>query len=94
VQSWFDNNRKNDHDHNHVNTREELLEYDPRLAGIYREVFGDTELRHTKPSVRLNGHLAVYDPAGALRFEWPKRLNKAREQVRHAARQRDHKSSQ
>ena len=21
VQSWFDNNRENDHDHNHVNTR-------------------------------------------------------------------------
>ena len=29
VQSWFDNNRENDHDHNHVNTREELIEYDP-----------------------------------------------------------------
>ena len=26
VQSWFDNNRENDHDHNHVNTRVELLE--------------------------------------------------------------------
>lgn len=29
VQSWFDNNRENDHDHNHVNTRGELREYDP-----------------------------------------------------------------
>jgi hypothetical protein len=26
VQSWFDDNRENDHDHNHVNTRVELLE--------------------------------------------------------------------
>ncbi len=28
VQSWFDNNRENDHDHNHVNTRAELIDYD------------------------------------------------------------------
>ena len=27
VQSWFDNNRVNDHDHNHVNTRALLIEY-------------------------------------------------------------------
>lgn len=32
VQSWFDNNREDDHDHNHVDTREELLDYDPELA--------------------------------------------------------------
>ena len=32
VQSWFDNNRENDHDHNHVNTRAELL------AAILRHV--------------------------------------------------------
>ncbi len=31
VQSWFDDNREHDHDHNHVNTRAELMEYDPRL---------------------------------------------------------------
>ena len=42
VQSWFDNNREPDHDHNHVNTRVELLEYDPGLAALCREVFGDT----------------------------------------------------
>lgn len=27
TQSWFWNNRENDHDHNHVNTREELVAY-------------------------------------------------------------------
>ena len=31
VQSWFDTNRENDAIHNHVDTREELLEYDPAL---------------------------------------------------------------
>jgi hypothetical protein len=49
VQSWFDNNRENDHEHNHVNTRDELLAYDPKLAALCREVFGDTELKYTKP---------------------------------------------
>ena len=77
VQSWFDNNRENDHDHNHVNTREELIEYDPRLADICREVFGDTELRYTKPATRLNGHLKGYDPAKSPKFAWPPRVLKA-----------------
>ena len=42
VQSWFDNNRANDHDHNHVNTRELLIAYDPGLAALCGEVFGET----------------------------------------------------
>ena len=33
VQSWFDTNRENDHDHNHVNTREELKDVRPRWRG-------------------------------------------------------------
>jgi hypothetical protein len=53
VQSWFDNNRENDHDHNHVNTRAELIEYDPGLAAMCREVFGDTEIRYAKPVTRM-----------------------------------------
>ena len=91
VQSWFDNNREDDHDHNHVNTREELLEYDPRLAALCREVFGDTELRYTKPATRLEGHLKGYDPATAPRFEWPERLHEAKAQIRRAAEQRGKK---
>jgi hypothetical protein len=94
VQSWFDNNRENDHDHNHVNTREELVEYDPRLAEICREVFGDTELRYTKPATRLTGHLEGYDPASAPRFEWPERLHKAQASIRSAAQRRGQNSEQ
>ena len=94
VQSWFDNNRENDHDHNHVNTREELLEYDPRLAGLCREVFGDTELRYTKPASRLTGHLEGYDPASAPRFEWLERLKEAKAAIGRAARQRERKSAE
>ncbi|MFN7342474.1 MAG: hypothetical protein ACK5TA_03980, partial [bacterium] len=71
VQSWFDNNREPDHDHNHVNTRVELLEYDPGLAALCREIFGDTELKYTKPVTRLTGHLEGYDPSKAPTFVWP-----------------------
>jgi hypothetical protein len=85
VQSWFDDNRENDHDHNHVNTRAELLDYDPVLAELCREVFGDTELKYTKPATRLTGHLEGYDPDKAPKFEWPERLRKAKDSIRAAA---------
>ena len=85
VQSWFDNNRENDHDHNHVNTRDELLEYDPGLAEKCREVFGETKLVYTKPATRLKDHLAGYDPTTAPKFVWPERLTEARRQIREKA---------
>ena len=88
VQSWFDNNRSNDHDHNHVDTRAELMEYDPRLADLCREVFGETELKYAKPATRLAGHLDGYDPATAPVFRWPQRLDRARELIRAAAKER------
>ena len=78
VQNWFDNNRQNDAQHNEVNTREEMIAYDPGLASMCREVFGDTVLTYTKPQTRLNGHLAGYDPTKAPRFVWPDRLMEAR----------------
>ncbi|MCH8922646.1 MAG: hypothetical protein IIA67_05805 [Planctomycetes bacterium] len=82
VQSWFNNNRPPDHDHNHVDTRKELIEYDPRLARLCHEVFGDTRLVYTKPATRLVGHLAGYDPAKAPAFRWPERLDGVRRNVR------------
>lgn len=88
VQSWFDDNRENDHDHNHVNTRAELIEYDPALADLCREVFGDTVLKYTKPVTRLHGHLKGYDPDKAPEFVWPSRLNEARKKIRAAAQAR------
>ena len=88
VQSWFDNNREPDHDHNHVNTRAELLDYDPGLAELCREVFGDTVLKYTKPQTRLTGHLEGYDPKQAPKFTWPPHLEKARELIRAKARAR------
>lgn len=88
VQSWFDDNREHDHDHNHVNTRAELIEYDPRLADLCREVFGDTELRYTKPVNRLSDHLAGYDPSTAPKFAFPERLSQVRNLIRAAAQKR------
>lgn len=92
VQSWFDDNRENDHDHNHVNTRKELIDYDPRLAALCREVFGDTEFRYTKPVTRLTGHMAGYDPAKAPKFTFPPRLVEAKKLIRAAAEKRDAES--
>ena len=88
VQSWFDNNRVNDHDHNHVHLRSQLIEYDPGLAALCREVFGDTELKYTKPDTRLRDHLAGYDPSTAPKFAWPERLDKARSEIKQKAQAR------
>jgi hypothetical protein len=88
VQSWFDDNRENDHDHNHVDTRAELEEYDPALAALCREVFGDTVLRYTKPATRLHGHLEGYDPSMTPTFVWPERLAEARRLIHAAAQSR------
>lgn len=88
VQSWFNNNRQPDHDHNHVDTRRELIEYDPGLAKLCREVFGDTELQYTKPTTRLVGHLRGYDPAAAPKFEWPEELSAEKKRIREEAARR------
>jgi len=88
VQSWFNNNREPDHDHNHVNTRKELREYDPALATLCEEIFGDTELAYTKPGTRLAGHLAGYDPAKAPTFAFPPGSKKIRAEIRAKARSR------
>ena len=85
VQSWFDNNREPDHDHNHVNTRAELIEYDPALAALCREVFADTEIKYTKILTRLSGHMAGYDPATAPTFVWPERLGAVKDAIRASA---------
>ncbi len=88
VQSWFDNNRPPDHDHNHVRTRAALKEYDPQLAKLCEEVFGETELVYTDPTTRLTGHLQGYDPSQAPTFVWPERLTKVKEEIRAKAKAR------
>jgi hypothetical protein len=94
VAAWYGHNRFNDFDHNHVHLRSQLLEYDPGLAAICREVLGDAVLipgfdKYTRPSTRLTGHLAGYDPAAAPTFVWPERLNQAKAEIRAKAEARD-----
>ncbi len=89
VQSWFDNNRQPDHDHNHVDTRAELKEYDPGLAALCEEVFGDTVLVYTKPATRLHGHLEGYDPSTAPEFIWPESLLESKRAIRKEAEARN-----
>lgn len=77
VQSFFDDNRENDHDHNHVNTRKELREYDPALAKIVEDVFGDKQWQYKKPFDRKpknRKHLKGYNPKTAPTFAWSKEL--------------------
>jgi len=84
VQSWFDDNRENDHDHNHVNTRAELKAYDPGAAKLLTEVFGDApgDWRYVRPEDRAEpGHLAGYDRASAPKFAWPAELQQWYETV-------------
>lgn len=82
VQSWFDTNREEDHDHNHVDTREELIAYDPEIAALVESIFGAGEWRYVAPSLRRGeGHLAGFDPDTAPVFAWPPELVRAYEEL-------------
>ena len=75
TQSWFDTNRANDDQHNHVDTREKLKDYDPALASLLTEVFGDGDWRYTQAVTRTNlSHLQGFDPEESPKFEWPLEL--------------------
>jgi hypothetical protein len=93
VQSWFDTNRHDDHDHNHVDTREELRAHDPALAALCAEVFGPSPWRYAHPADRAPGdpgtaHLDGYDPAAAPTFAWPPEVQRAFDEHQRAARER------
>ncbi len=65
-QCWYDTNRTMDHDHNHIETREQLEAYDVELAKLCAETLGRSEWRFVSPRKRAGkGHLAGYDPSKA-----------------------------
>ncbi len=75
VQSWFGTNRENDHDHNHVNTRKELVAYDPGIAKLCGEIFGENDWVYVKadhPSRKGEAHLKGVDRSKLKKFAWGK----------------------
>jgi len=73
VQSWFGTNRENDHDHNHVNSRTELVDYDPAIAKLCQEIFGDNNwqyIRSDHPSRKNETHLKNLDRTQLAPFGW------------------------
>ncbi len=72
VQSWFDCNRSPDASHNAVRTRSALKRYDPELARLVSEVFGDKPWRYASPRTRADAsHVSHLDWKSLPRFSWP-----------------------
>lgn len=85
VQSYFGTNRLPDHDHNHVDTREELKDYDPRAFALIDEVFKGNPWQYTRPEKRKHlPHLKELDVEKLSAFEWPERLVKEGERQKAA----------
>ena len=91
VQSWFGTNRENDHDHNHVNTRDELKEYDPRIAKLVEETFPNNNWQYIRPDKRTEqpAHLKGFDRAMAPKFAWPPEVIKAFEEHQAKTKKKD-----
>ena len=52
-------------------TRQALKEYDPGLAALLAEVYGDTGWRYIRPETRTHlSHLEGFDPQGSPTFQW------------------------
>lgn len=88
VQSYFDDNRENDHDHNHVNTRKELEEYDIRLFELIDDVFkkSDWKFRHVKDR-SFQVHLRTLKGQKLPRFSFPARLKEEAEKLKKKAKE-------
>jgi len=73
VQSWFGTNRENDAIHNHVNTREEVIEYDPALAALCKEIFGENPWQYRRsddPARSQEPHLKDLVREELPEFRW------------------------
>jgi hypothetical protein len=78
VQSWFDTNRENDNQHNHIDTRQELEEYDQPVAALCREVFGVGDWKYVHPTLRQHeAHLRAVDRDHLPVFRWADGMEEA-----------------
>ena len=79
VGSWFNG----PHPDNVAHTREALKEYDPRLATLLTEVFGDGSWRYTPPATRADlPHLQGFNPQEAPIYQRPPELLELEKQLR------------
>jgi hypothetical protein len=77
TQSFFNTNRENDDQHNHVDTVAELKEYDPAVWELCMEVYGQP-WAYTRADARAgHDHLAGWDPAASPTFVWPDAVREA-----------------
>ena len=65
------------------NTRAELKQYDPKLAMLLTEIYGDRNWRYTPIATRTHlPHLRGFNPQDSPTFRWPQRLEEAYAQLR------------
>ena len=77
TQVWF-----NATEYNTVNTRSALKTYDPDLATLLTEIYGDSDWRYTAPASRTHlPHLQGFNPQDSPTFEQPPELLKAYRQL-------------
>ena len=77
-QCWYSTNRTMDHDHNHIHTREQLIQYDPLGAKLCEDVLGKPEWRFVSPRERAGkGHLKNFVPSKAPMVIDPPHIEKA-----------------
>ncbi len=78
VQSWFNTNRENDNQHNHVDLRSELKQYDPAAAALCKEIFGDGSWRYVHPTLRSHeAHLNEINRSALPTFRWADGMEEA-----------------
>lgn len=70
-QTWFEANAPAGFVHNDIDTRREIKEYDPRLAELLEEVYGDVHWRYVRIDRRAN---QPPNRESLPRFAWPSRL--------------------
>ena len=80
VGSWFNGPNRNS---NVAHTRLALKKYDPRLATLLTEVFGDGSWRYTPPATRTDlPHLQGFNPQEAPIYQRPPELLELEKQLR------------
>ena len=83
VGSWFHAVESD----NPAKTRDALKAYDPSLALLIAEIFGDSDWRYTPPATRMHlPHLQGFNPQDAFRFDglplWEIRAQELKRQLR------------